>query len=100
MSIIDLIENLPVTLHVLADGSHPLIVTKAGAQRMGFATAWDLLGFLQSRHLVVIVPIGDGGLNLLNMTLSAQHAFLIEGGFLCRLATGDLCISQEQWGYA
>jgi hypothetical protein len=99
-ALLDLFENLPVTLHVLSTGDHTLVVTRAGAQRMGFDTAWDLLGYLQSRHLCVCVPIGESGMNLLNITLSAQHAILHEGGFLYRMASGELFISQEEWANA
>ena len=99
-AILDLFDNMPVTLHILSAGTHPLIVTRAGAQRMGFDTAWDLLGYLQSRHLCVCVPVGESGMNLLNMTLSAQSALLLEGGFLYRMASGELFISQEEWAHA
>lgn len=98
--LLDLFDNMSVTLHILSTGTHPLIVTRAGAQRMGFDTAWDLLGYLQSRHLCVCVQVGDSDMNLLNMTLSAQSTLLLEGGFLYRMASGDLFISQEEWAHA
>lgn len=97
-ALLNFFDDLPVALHVTPNQS--IIITRRGAQLLGFDTAWDLLGFLQSRCLCVHSPYGEDGINLLNVTLSAQGQFVTEGGFLIRLETGDLCLSQEQWRHA
>jgi hypothetical protein len=97
-ALLNFFDDMPVTLYVAPN--HPLIITRRGAQALGFDTAWDLLGFLQTHRLCVHAPDGEEGVNLLNVALAAQWQFISEGGFIIRLATGDLCLSQEQWRHA